>query len=215
MLVSSSSASGIKTCLYKGFLTAEGTKCSPERKEPESLHLPSTPALQRNNASQRSWKLALGRWQKQHCSSHKRRKRELSALGSSVIILPTISRKRKDCPINQLSWASGSQRLLLPSAISTFAPVASGPADTQLPTSSPWFLVHSKCVYSPFVDCLQWLPTCQEGTGRMVRKGREMGGQSWKKRGRRCVSCTWRAWWGIEVKLNLGSWVLLFMLTLR
>lgn len=98
MLVSSSSASGIKTCLYKGFLTAEGTKCSPERKEPESLHLPSTPALQRNNASQRSWQLALGRWQKQHCSLHKRRKRELSALGSSVIILPTISRKRRTTP---------------------------------------------------------------------------------------------------------------------
>lgn len=40
--------------------------------------------------------------------------------------------------------------------------------------------------------CLQWLPTCQEGTGRMVRKGREMGGQSCKNRGRWYVSCTWR-----------------------
>lgn len=110
MCVSSSSALGIKTCLYKGFLTAEGTKCSLERKEPESLHLPSTPALERNNASQRSWQPALGRWQKQHYSLHKRRKPKLSALGSGVSILPTTSWKRRDRHSNQPSWASGNHR---------------------------------------------------------------------------------------------------------
>lgn len=95
MLVSSSSALGIKTCLYKGFLTAEGTKCSPERKEQNLLHLPSTPTLQRNNASQRSWQLALGRWQEQCCSLPRKRKLELSASRSSTIILPTTSRQTR------------------------------------------------------------------------------------------------------------------------
>ncbi|KAI5131063.1 Coiled-Coil Domain-Containing Protein 83 [Manis pentadactyla] len=61
MLVSSSSALGIKTCLYKGFLTAKGTKCSPERKEPESLHLPSTPALKTKQCLPKE--LAAGPWQ--------------------------------------------------------------------------------------------------------------------------------------------------------
>jgi hypothetical protein len=63
MLVSSPSALGIKTCLYKAFLTAEGTKCSPERKELELFHLPS-PLLCDKTMSPKgagSWPLAGGR----------------------------------------------------------------------------------------------------------------------------------------------------------
>lgn len=163
MPVSSSSALGIKTCLYKGFLTAEGTKCSLERKEPESLYLPSTPALEWNNASQRSWQLALGRWKKQYFSLHKRRKPKLTALGSNVIILPATSWKRRDCHIRQPSWASENHRLLFPSAKPIFCSCCLKADRYTAPDLSPWLLVYSKCVHSPFVDVLAVTANVPEG----------------------------------------------------
>lgn len=122
--------------------------------------------------------LAAGPWQVAETALqlHKRRKPKLSALGSSVIILPTTSPKTRDCHINQPSWFPENHRLLLPFAIPIFAPVASRLTDTQPLTVSPRLLVHSQCVHSPLVD-LPAVAATESGGAQAERLGRVGAGE--------------------------------------
>lgn len=123
-----------------------------------------------------SWPLAGGRNSTAACTKGENPNFQL--WGAVWLFCPqSLERERTSPSTNQLSWVSGNQRLLLPLAFSTFAPVASGLADTQLPTLSPRLLFYSKCVYSPFVDVLA-VTANMPGGHRQNGQEREGNGRS-------------------------------------
>lgn len=156
MLVSSSSTLGIKTCLYKSFLTAEGTKCSPARKKKGLLHLPPP------WAAGKQWLpkgLAAGLWQVVHTvpqlAQRRKTKLQLSGVVRLFCLVP-LERKGTATSTSQ-AQALDVMDLFSPCAVPTLVPVA--PAwvcskegrlrDTQLlpcPLSSRFILSMSFCL---------------------------------------------------------------------